>query len=168
MKTNRRGFMQRCFGVLGGMVAAFGGSKITTGNTRKSFAVPVHYRDKTSTGINRFFTPFHGYLLRANDNRLSWEWGNGDSGTLVILPTEDRFKHFHLFEGRLFWVGERETWEIQYIGGVSVFQWTLVRKQNSQTSVCYCDKPLMKMCNYPGCKDYNPGNKKPYKDEYKD
>lgn len=43
----------------------------------------------------------------------------------------------------------------------------LIPKPPKFTHVCYCHKPGNHIaCNYPKCPDYNPGNKKPYKEFY--
>ena len=127
---NRRSFMQRCFGVLGGVVAVFVPSK----------ASPEELTDFPANPDMKAWAlkppercTFHGRKIKGYGNRIFWEantakfgkWDGIDMYESAILPTSDRLRYFHKHEGRLFWVGEHETWEIQYTGDKHCpFQWT--------------------------------------------
>lgn len=171
---NRRNFIQRCFAAVTGAYAAFVPGKASPDI--------VFAPRKPKECIDIYFK---GYRFTGFRNEIMWKKidGNGWRGgvkTKVQLPTFDRIRYFHHYQGQLFWVGEYETWEIQYIGGDLEFQYQLFNNWSNKTpkpciergrkiaiNVCYCHKPGNHIaCNYPKCKDYNPGNEKPYKDEY--
>ena len=56
---------------------------------------------------------FRGYKFIAYDNMVFW----AKSGVVdwIDLPTTDRIQCFIPHRGKLYWYGERETWEIQYL-----------------------------------------------------
>ena len=114
---NRRGFIQS---VIAGLAALFLPKKAKA-EIRDNAANRTDDKHFKRFEDKRFIR-FRGYLFCAHENIILWEkWdklsesGSGRGGSaLVTLPTIDRFRFFKQHQGKLFWVGERETWEIEY------------------------------------------------------
>lgn len=84
---------------------------------------------------------FRGYQIVTRRNRI--EWSKDGRKELpegyVDLPTLDSCEHLFISvsthyhndifyaEPKLIWMGGHEEWEIQYVGGERVFQFTLLR-----------------------------------------
>lgn len=170
MNHNRRTFIKTISGLVAGVVAAF-----VPGKAKADFSkgwLEQQSEAKTRTPEQRKYNPritfFRGYKFVGYKNIISWEKIGGLGGDGTLLPTFDRIQYFNNRRGQLFWVGERETWEIQHLGLKDTeFQFALIQTRQNDSNICYCPKPGNHVsCNYPKCPDYNPGNKKPYKDEY--
>ena len=137
MKTNRRGFMQTIAGFL--VIPFLPKSKA------KPDVVFAQRKPKDSLGgwealqseakprnIRIEYCTFRGYRFMGVGNGISWKeigppatLGTWVRAIYTKLPTFDTIRYFHVHEDQLFWIGEHETWEIQYTGEKNhPFQWT--------------------------------------------
>lgn len=174
MKTNRRTFMQRCLAAVAGAVAAFTPGK-AEGNFSKGWLEQQseaktrnlcpqsflgYWREpcpKCKSGLTLITLVNHPYemelFLCQNCNYRWTVWDNKKHqkplGDKIIFHTKKPF-------------GSKPDNDFTY-DKVTVN----VLKRPEKTSVCYCHKPGNHVsCNFPRCLAYNPGNEKPYKDEY--
>ena len=111
---NRRRFIQRCLVVLGGTTAVFMPSKAKS----EIIFAPRQPEEKQR---NIAYCTFRGYRFIGIGNGIIWKeigppatLGTWTPSVWVKLPTLDRIRYFHVYKNQLFWVGEHETWEIQY------------------------------------------------------